>query len=312
MVYRVPVAKASPNNALEPSVMPHHRRAASVARHHAAPVRCRAHAQHSDAWARMVLMPICLSILASPAIAFEISVRQLTESSYELVLSNPTTLNEDEARAYIASAAASVCKARTPVLGKYRFEARESVGAGMLARDPGSFRFTQEVTCSLSAPLSSGARHPTLSSPEEAQAIQEAIRRKSEAHFHLLAAKQFDEAFVDVSGPALGTDQAKWKQDNQAFVTIAGEPVAISIVEITVYDNPAEAPEPGLYVAADFSNTYAKVPIHCGYLMWFRPVGGSEFKITRLETGYVTSEQLKTIPSSQLPEIKQKLRCVAP
>jgi hypothetical protein len=255
---------------------------------------------------------VALSLCASRAYALDIAVHQLTESSYELVLSNTGTLDEGEARAYISRVAASVCNGRTPVLGRYRFEAMEPVESGMRGREPGSYRFTQEVTCSVSAPPSSDARQPTLGSPEGTQAIQAEIGKKSEAYFRLLAAKQFEEAFAEASGPALGADQAKWKQDNQAFQAIAGEPVTISIVKITVYDNPAEAPEPGLYVAADFSNTYANVPIHCGYLVWYRPVGGREFKITRLETGYVTSEQLKGIPGSQLPDIKQRLRCVGP
>jgi len=262
--------------------------------------------------AGMVSVVVALSMWATLVFAVDISVRQLGENRYELLLTNPTSLGENEARAYIANAAAAVCKNSTAVLGKYRFEAKEPVGSGMLARDPGSFQFTQEVTCSFTAPSSSGVRHPTLTSPDEGQSIQNDIKSKSEAHFRLLAAKRYDEAYAEVSGPALNTDQAKWRENNQAFQTIAGEPVAISIVKITVYDNPAEAPEAGLYVAADFSNSYVSVPIYCGYLMWFRPIGGSEFKITRLENGYVTSEQLKTIPSAQLPEIKQKLRCVDP
>jgi hypothetical protein len=61
-------------------------------------------------------------------------------------------------------------------------------------------------------------------------------------------------------------------------------------------------------VAADFSNAYRNVPIHCGYLMWFRPIDG-EFRIIREESGHITAEQLSRIPASQLPEIKQRFRC---
>lgn len=82
-------------------------------------------------------------------------------------------------------------------------------------------------------------------------------------------------------------------------------------MKITVYNNPAEAPEPGLYIAADFNNVFENIPIHCGYLMWFRPIGGT-FTITREETGYVTAEQLKSISNTQLPDLKRQLRCVAP
>ena len=310
-------SKALPNYAFERVEQALARARGRRGGHSAPAARGRAHRaaaqrERYGAKAGMVLLLVALSMWATLAFALEISVRQLGENHFEAVLTNPTSLSEDQARAHIASTAASVCKNRIPVLGEYEFEAKQPVGSGVLARDSGSFRFTQEVTCSLTAPSSSGVRHPTLKSPDEAQSIQNDIKRKSEAYFRLLAAKLYDEAYAEVSGPALGTDQAKWSEDNQAFQTIAGEPIAVSVVRVTVYDNPEEAPEPGLYVAADFSNIYANVPIHCGYLMWFRPISDSEFKITRLETGYVTSEQLKTIPSNQLPEIKQKLRCVAP
>ena len=75
-----------------------------------------------------------------------------------------------------------------------------------------------------------------------------------------------------------------------------------------MYDNPREAPAPGVYVAVDFSNAYRNVPFECGYVMWSRPTGG-EFRITRQETGHITAEQLRTIPAAQLPEIKRRLRC---
>jgi hypothetical protein len=109
----------------------------------------------------------------------------------------------------------------------------------------------------------------------------------------------------------MNQNEESWKIGKRSFQQLAGDPVEIKITKVTVYDNPATAPEPGLYVAADYSNVYRNAPIHCGYLMWFRSIGG-EFRITREETGHVTAEQLKTIPSSQIPEIKQKLRCVSP
>lgn len=260
----------------------------------------------------VAFMSIVFCLWASLATALEISVRQLDDNSFEFTLTNSAALGEREAQAYISSAAASVCKGSTPMLGKYQFESKQAVGSDPPAKDPGSFRFTQQVTCSVSAQLSADVRHPILGSPDEAKAIQEDIFKRSESHFRLLAAKRFDEAYAEVSGTVLGVGATQWKAESQAFQAIAGELIAISIVKVTVYDNPAEAPEPGLYVAADFSNTYANVPINCGYLVWYRPVDGGEFKITRQETGYVTNEQLKSIPSTQLPAIKQGLRCVAP
>lgn len=148
-----------------------------------------------------------------------------------------------------------------------------------------------------------------LEGAEEARKVQDEVKRKSEEYFRLIASRQVDEAITQVAVAGMGGNEADWKSEKLSFQGIAGEPVEISVRKITVYDNPADAPEPGLYVAADYSNEYRGVPIHCGYLMWYRPDGG-EFRITREESGYVTADQLKSIPGVRLPEIRSRLRCV--
>lgn len=259
-----------------------------------------------------IALALIVGTLATPlASAANVSARQVEQNSYEFVLTNPTPLTETEAQALIAISAASICKDLTPAPGKYHFEAKDRIGGGATSSEPDPYRFVQEVSCVAGARAEIGERRPTLHTTEESRQVQEEVGRKSEAYLRLIAAGRLDEAYAQVSAAAMGLDEASWRSEKTAFHLAAGEPVRISIVKITVYDNPAEAPEPGLYVAADFGNEFKNIPIHCGYLMWFRPMGGN-FRITREETGYVTTEQLKEIPSTQLPEIKQRLRCVAP
>ena len=292
---------SEPNYAFERTVM----RRRNHRRHHAA-------AQRERYGARPVVA--CLFLLASTtcsvASATEVSVRHIRDNQYEVELTNSTALSETEAQAIVASSAATVCKELVAVPGKYKFESKQLVGASALSRDQETYRFTQQVSCEPIARAETTVRLPMLHTPEESRIVQKEIVSKSEAYFQLIATRHFEEAYAQVSS-LLGVDKVTWTSDQQSFSVIAGEPIQISIVKVTVYDNPAEAPAPGLYVAADFSNVYKNVPIHCGYLMWYRPIGGA-FQITRKETGYVTTEQLKKIPADQLPEIKEKLRCVAP
>lgn len=256
-----------------------------------------------------VFVPLLAGIAwISSASAAETSVRQVQPRTYEFVLTNPTALSESDARARIAEASASVCKDLTAVPGRWRYESKEAIGGGDLSSGE-TFRFVLEVSCVPGA--QTGERRPTLQNEEESRRVQNEVRLKSVAYFQHIAAKRLDEALAQVAVTRMGVNEAKWKSDKLSFQAKAGEPLEISIRKITVYDNPAGAPEPGLYVAADYSNVYRDLPIHCGYLMWFRAVDG-EFRITREEMGYVTSEQLKSIPSAQLPEIKRRLRCVAP
>ena len=157
----------------------------------------------------------------------------------------------------------------------------------------------------------SAQRWPTLKTPEESREVEEDIRARSAEFFRLLAANRMEETYAQVDGRALAQDLATWTRERRAFRTLAGEPVRINIVEDHGLRQPGRGTNPGLYVAADYINEYRNVPFHCGYLMWFRPIGG-EFHITREETGDITAEQLQQIPAEQLPAIKQRMRCVAP
>jgi hypothetical protein len=252
-------------------------------------------------------------VISTAAPAAEVSVRAIQPGAYELVLTNPTALSEGEARDQIAKVASSVCKSATAVLGKWRYTSSEVIGGvAPSSAEPNTYRFVQEVSCIAGAQGQSPERLPTLRNEEEAKKVQNEVRLKSEAYFRLIASRRVDEVLTHMTAALrMSINEAKWKSDKLSFQAMAGEPLQISITKITVYDNPANAPEPGLYVAADYSNVYRKMPIHCGFLMWFRPIGG-EFRVTREETGHVTSEQLGSIPSAQLPEVKRKLRCVPP
>jgi hypothetical protein len=220
-------------------------------------------------------------------------------------------MGEREAQAYVAKAAASICKERTPVLGKYSFNSKEVLGGNSLTQAADTFQFTQSVSCApvvLAAPNVIASPNPI---PVDEQKVREEIISRTERYFRLLSDNRIDDAYTEMSRTRKAWDEADWKRDKRAFQSEAGKPQSVAIIKITLYKNPTEAPEPGLYVAADYLNVYKNVPIQCGYLMWFRTPSG-EFEITREEMGFVTAEQLKRIPAEQLPELKQRLRCVAP
>jgi hypothetical protein len=245
--------------------------------------------------------------LVNPPQAPGIHSRATGPNQYEILGGNPG-LTERQARIQVATVAQSLCGKLVPVLGPFQFEANERIPDAGNSGGSRSFRFAQQVSCVPGVKQAPAERRPTLRSADEVRRAEEEIRTRTEAYFRLLAANRLDEAYAQVDRPALAANEESWKRDRKAFQALAGEPLQLTIVEVTVYDNPQEAPEPGLYVAADFSNAYRNVPFQCGYLMWFRPING-EFRVTREETGYITAEQLMTTPAAQLPEIKRRLRC---
>lgn len=240
----------------------------------------------------------------------EINFRQSGPSEYEFVLTSNTMLSEQEAMEQVRLKASVVCGEKTPILGKYRFEGSEAL-TGSDKTKPGKTKyvFTQEVSCESGAKTNTVQRLPKLKNAEQAQSIKNEIKRMSEQYIQDIASKNFSGAYAKLDIHALSVDQIKWKNSKAAFADIAGKPLDISIKKLTIYDNPMNAPEAGIYVAADFVNVYQNVPLQCGYIVWFSP-DGINFRITREDTGYFTPEQLKAIPSEKLPEMKHKFHCV--
>lgn len=239
----------------------------------------------------------------------EVSARELAPDQYEFTLNAPTLMTEAQAMAIIADAAKSVCK--TPTLGRYRFEATEQVGSAKSKKPrTNTFRFVQEVSCAGSPAQLPSMGTPTLDNEDDARLAGEEARRQSERYFQLIAAGDLDPALGLVAVDRMGISPGSWRREKEEFRHRSAAPVRIEIRKITIYDNPQDAPEPGLYVAADYVNAFADMPVHCGYLMWFRPPGGGELRLTREESGYITAAQMKDIPSESLPEIRRKLRCV--
>lgn len=248
--------------------------------------------------------------ISPAAFAAEIAVRQIGPSQFEFRLTESGSITEHEALGLLAEPAAQVCNGLRPVPGKYRFEARQPLG-GAAAVEPGGLVLYQEVSCESGPAPAVEERPPTLSSPEEAREAEAEVARLTEQHFALIADGKFEQAYANKATAVTGEDRAEWIDGARAFHDAAGKPVRLEVIKTTVYDNPAEAPESGLYVAADFVNAFANAPYHCGYLMWFRPVGG-EFRISREETGTISAESLKTIPADQLDELKRRMRCTLP
>jgi hypothetical protein len=225
---------------------------------------------------------------------------------YEILVSE-AGLTEPQARKQVAAVAESLCKTLVPVLGAFRFESTEFVPDSG-APGPRSFQFRQQVSCVPGVKAAPVERLPVLRTAEESRRIEQEVRAMTVAYFGNLVSGRLDEAYAKLDANALGTDKESWQADTVAFKAMAGEPLKLTILKMTVYDNPKDAPQPGLYVAADFSNEYRNVPFQCGYLMWFRPIGG-EFRITRTETGHITADEVRTIPAARLAEIKRRLRC---
>lgn len=244
--------------------------------------------------------------------AQSVSARQMRDNAFELTLTHSAVISEQDAFAHIAHAAKAICRGAAPVLGRYRYAAKEQLGGGALARVAPSFRFVQEVECTRpAAVVQNTTQAATPLNPDEAARMRERGRAETLQFFKLLTEKKFAEALIKLGPGAVPEDGDAWIREKRKFQETAGSSSKVDVLEVTVYENPAGAPKPGIYIAADFQNAYRNVPYECGYLMWHL---GDDKKllVTRSEVGHVTASTLSTIPEAQRPELLKRMRCVHP
>ena len=241
----------------------------------------------------------------------EIDIETLGENRFELTLTSEAALEIDAALTLLLPTAQELCKDLNPNFGRYRFTGTEPLAGENAAES--SFVFIQELECS-TAGRSAEQRtlSPTIDSEAEAEEVTNRVRTMSIEYLTDVANERYEKAYAAIDGRLRAFSTAEsWEAEKRSFRAAVGALIEIRISRITIYDNPQDAPEPGLYVAADFDNEYENAPIHCGYLMWFLR-DGREFRISREESGHVTAQQLSTIPIEQVPALRQSMRCVAP
>jgi hypothetical protein len=88
----------------------------------------------------------------------------------------------------------------------------------------------------------------------------------------------------------------------------AGPVRARRVTEISWYNNPPDAPAPGIYVAADYSADFEKLDFMCGYLMWLLQPDGS-FRLVREEQNLLARETGKKVASLDRAPLRAQMGC---
>ena len=101
---------------------------------------------------------------------------------------------------------------------------------------------------------------------------------------------------------------APWQSKAADFNRNAGPVRARRVTELTWYNNPPEAPEPGLYVAADYSADFERLEFVCGYVMWRLQSDGSS-RLVREEQNMLDKETAKKVPSLDRAPLKAQMGC---
>jgi hypothetical protein len=259
----------------------------------------------------------CFALLALSAnLAYAdntVSVEKLPDRNYRVTLTSTKALDPGDAQSLLWPTAVSLCEGYQPKFGYYRFESTEPITGSSSTSAAETFELVQDVECvSVSSDAEAEADIKSfLTDSHDRSAIETRVRALSETYFTEIFGGKYEEAYARKSESVRSfTTFDEWVAQMDRLRDEAGDIDDLNIHTITIDDNPPDAPEPGLYVAADYQNGFARAPYHCGYLMWFRSEG-IDFELIREESGLITNVMLMQVPEEELPNLMAHFRCRA-
>ena len=243
--------------------------------------------------------------------AATLTYEQLSPNIFELILKNDVPLEIDQAQSSIYPNAVQLCKGKKPIFGKYSFNGSEPISQDTEAS---SFTFQQAIECTDDEVAVTPTPEKIDISEGQEETIKTAAKKMTELFLLAKESGEFKKAY-DLLGSGMKgmTEFPDWKsKESEYFGLGLGALVSRDIWRITIYNNPPNSPKPGLYIAADYENSYDKSPIHCGYIMWFQPTPNSEdLSIMREEYGNIPKDILHKIPKENLQNVRKKIGCRA-
>ena len=220
-------------------------------------------------------------LLVAFALEPQVAAAALDSNRHMLDLKTDAGTTFEAAQAALFPTARRLCANRTFFLGAFQFaEQAEEPGAKTGAAQAG---FQQELYCSPKQPSVSA----TASAADPSEAQQRAVL---EATYGYLAAKDgnlLSDAYAMLSPRAKATmPEPEWTASARAFNQRSGAVRARRVTHISWYSDPPDAPEPGLYVAADLNGAFENVEFLCGYLMWRLEADG-RYRLVREEQNFL-------------------------
>ena len=255
----------------------------------------------------ITIMLVCTPVLAKNEISFE----KIADDEFVLKLVSEDILEITAAQELLAPTAVSLCDGKYPQYGHYEFRSYQPISPGAGSAPPYSYELAQAIRCVGVPILPVPDTRSYVTDAEAKQAIENEVLYLSRTYFSHLIAGNYEEAYDQLSESMRSYRSfEEWQSQFDDFKKRSGKLVELNIHTITVYDNPPDAPQPGIYVAADYQNRFEDAPYHCGYLMWFRAEVG-EFQIMREETGLITNEILGQVTDDQRAQLLTQMRCSA-
>lgn len=238
------------------------------------------------------LLAVALAPVA-PAAA-PLSIERIDDTSFRISVSAPESLGAAALQARLIPAAKLACRQSRAILGRYRIE------GGNL---------DQELLCAeqvWNLDLARATQDPEWS---PSAADQRALLAATYDYFAAKDAGRYADAYALLSDRMKASaPSAEWQAAARGFNDVAGRALGRRVVEISWYANPADAPEPGLYVAADYSAEFEKLEFVCGYVMW-KLLPDGRFALVREEQNLARKRGTKPMAEIDREPLRMRLGC---
>jgi len=232
----------------------------------------------------------------------------MNDNLFIVTFTSMESLSVPTAQQRVAAYAMQLCQKKGIRLGKYKYENNETISKGGPA-PKSEFILNQNVHCENLKKSANTSNNPVVNIDEtKTKALIQDLTIK---YFTFQDQGNFEEAYSMLTQNMKSyTNSQKWKDERKSFYSLSGKAINKDIWKVTIYINPPSAPEGGIYVAADYENSYDNIPFYCGYLVWIKLKNGN-FKVIREEKGYIDSSIIKKLKPNELENIKLKMKCKA-
>jgi len=268
--------------------------------------------RHPSCVGRCIAAALAVLLFDHPALAQDVSVTARGEHDYELRIVLPEAASLELAQGMLWPHSHAQCVGRIAQFGKYRFEAIADLrGLGTDAGPAEQMVLVQELACVDAADLDAREADtfvPAPASPPTA-GDEAAVRDLTLQYLSAVDEGRFDDAFAVMSASfrPMMTD-GNWRETRSAFNAKTGAGAVRQVVRLTWYDDPAGAPVPGRYVAADYRGDHANGAFYCGYLMWLLQADGG-YRLVRSEEGMLSRDEARRIPAGMRGAVRKQLQC---
>lgn len=231
----------------------------------------------------------------------EIMVDRRSETEFTLTIDRYDARVSAAVEARIVALSAELCGARAVEHGEFEYTTE-------LGRDPGEtppqiVGFRKEIAC-IDAPEAVAAAVPDDWQPSEADVA--AARGYVLDYFRRRDGGDYDAAFAMLEPGMVARDT--WLEGVREFNRRAGAAEGRSIAKLTWYVNPAAAPKPGVYLAADFTGRFSELDSYCGYVILYRGAGGG-YAIVREEANILARDVVAGKPADEVAQARALLPC---